>query len=208
MLLAGFTISSETAEGENTLNGVYANKGNVEVYGKNKHEMNAISVAGNLSVSFMTTGWEDGIDELPEAEISISGTADFGENSILIADLVLESGCVLTIDGAVHMGSDVTLNIGTTLNGQLNHEVQSLSRAGEYVVLFDSVDALILNNGTSAITYSPGAAETAANGELAEGGEIRPVLGKDRSIPVVPEPTTATLSLLALAALTARRRRK
>lgn len=42
--------------GENTLNGVYANKGNVEVYGKNKHEMNAISVAGNLSVSFMTTG--------------------------------------------------------------------------------------------------------------------------------------------------------
>lgn len=136
------------------------------------------------------------------------------------------------------MGSDVTLNIGTTLNGQLYHEVQSLSRAGEYVVLFDSVDALILNNGTSAITYSPGeltaengvnaatyftnpaeednifitfvpgAAETAANGELSEGGEIRLVLGKDRSIPVVPEPTTATLSLLALAALTARRRRK
>ncbi|MBE6410437.1 MAG: PEP-CTERM sorting domain-containing protein, partial [Akkermansiaceae bacterium] len=223
--------------GENSLNGVHANKGNVEVYGKDKHRLQDITISGNLSVSFMTTGWEEGIDEYREAEISIFGTADFESNAILIADLILESGCKLTMDGAVHMGSDVTLNLGTTLNGRLYEDALNLAHAGEYVVLFDSVDSLILNNGTTSITYAPGELTledgVAANiyftnlgedsniyitfvpgdtpvggGTGTTGGEIRLTLGKGSDSDAVPEPSTSILSLLALAALAARRRRK
>ena len=223
--------------GENSLNGVHANKGNVEVYGKDKHRLQDITISGNLSVSFMTTGWEEGIDEYREAEISIFGTADFESNAILIADLILESGCKLTMDGAVHMGSDVTLNLGTTLNGRLYEDALNLAHAGEYVVLFDSVDSLILNNGTTSITYAPGELTledgVAANiyftnlgedsniyitfvpgdtpvggGTGTTGGEIRMTLGKDRDSDAVPEPSTSILGLMGLVALSMRRRRK
>ncbi len=223
--------------GENSLNGVHANKGNVEVYGKDKHRLQDITISGNLSVSFMTTGWEEGIDEYREAEISIFGTADFESNAILIADLILESGCKLTMDGAVHMGSDVTLNLGTTLNGRLYEDALNLAHAGEYVVLFDSVDSLILNNGTTSITYAPGELTledgVAANiyftnlgedsniyitfvpgdtpvggGTGTTGGEIRLTLGKDRDSGSVPEPSTSILGLMGLVAFTLRRRRK
>ena len=222
--------------GENSLNGVHANKGNVEVYGKDKHRLQDITISGNLSVSFMTTGWEEGIDEYREAEISIFGTADFESNAILIADLILESGCKLTMDGAVHMGSDVTLNLGTTLNGRLYEDALNLAHAGEYVVLFDSVDSLILNNGTTSITYAPGELTledgVAANiyftnlgedsniyitfvpgdtpvggGTGTTGGEIRLTLGKDSDSDAVPEPSTSILGLMGLVAFTLRRRR-
>ena len=223
--------------GENSLNGVHANKGNVEVYGKDKHRLQDITISGNLSVSFMTTGWEEGIDEYREAEISIFGTADFESNAILIADLILESGCKLTMDGAVHMGSDVTLNLGTTLNGRLYEDALNLAHAGEYVVLFDSVDSLILNNGTTSITYAPGELTledgVAANiyftnlgedsdiyitfvpgdtpvggGTGTNGGEIRLTRGKDSDSDSVPEPSTSMLGLMGLVAFTLRRRRK
>ncbi len=223
--------------GENSLNGVHANKGNVEVYGKDKHRLQDITISGNLSVSFMTTGWEEGIDEYREAEISIFETADFESNAILIADLILESGCKLTMDGAVHMGSDVTLNLGTTLNGRLYEDALNLAHAGEYVVLFDSVDSLILNNGTTSITYAPGELTledgVAANiyftnlgedsniyitfvpgdtpvggGTGTTGGEIRLTLGKDSDSDAVPEPSTSILGLMGLVALSMRRRRK
>ena len=110
----------------------------------------------------------------------------------LDADLVLEDGAILNM-----VGGSIDLN-GKALTMGSNVQVSYTGNAaeGEEVVLFRNVGStdatefeLTLNGKTTTATLSDGnvVVEYTAS---------------------VPEPTTATLSLLALAALAARRRRK
>lgn len=155
-----------------------------------------------------------------------AGGLTIGNAATLNANLVLNNGAALTFDGALAMGgSTLTLGTGLTLNQETLDAIKSLT-GDERFELFTGVGALTLGDetfkmgenvldATNAIDLSKYFAlvssQTPAflSDEQLNSGYY---LGFDANGTVyaglVPEPTTATLSLLALAALAARRRRK
>lgn len=181
--------------------------------------------AGTLLVSELTLGVDCTVaayrgteqTEAQEATIIVAAgkTATFGEGATILANLTIYNGATLKMSDALTMGSALTLNWGENLV-LIDSDLVSTGSA----VLFDSVDALTLR-------YSQGSAATKvtegrynASGifnSITAGGETLSVddydiayLGGRISLlhkSLVPEPATATLSLLALAALAARRRR-
>ena len=172
-----------------------------------------MEIASSLSVSAYY-----GQQALPEQEsrINVSGVATFGTNVLLEADLVMKSGATLNIAGAVQMGSDVRLENGLTLEGAVYDAVQTM-KSGERVTLFTGIDSLYLGSSqqaASAFTLSDGWHANAYFSNLSDNyfliydTSLGDGLGELSIGKVVPEPATATLSLLALAALAARRRRK
>lgn len=144
-----------------------------------------------------------------------------GENTTINADLAIGGG-TMTMSGSVEMGCSVSLGLDsnglaskealTLTNGSVNAENQL-----ESYILFTGVDSLTLGTlgevsegwydastvissitvGTGAITVVP------ANCVIGYWNGTVSVADK-----TLPEPATATLSLLALAGLAARRRRK
>jgi hypothetical protein len=197
----------------NTLSGVFATGGSMMLLSDAELDLNELEIASSLSVSAyceLTAQAEQ------EARINVSGTASFGTGVTLNADLVMKTGSTLRMAGAVQMGSDVRLETGLSLTGSLYDEVKSM-KAGESVTLFTGVDALYLGASQTAITSI-----TLEDGVLAKDyftnlsdnyfliydTSLGDGLGELSIGMVVPEPTTATLSLVALAALAMRRRRK
>lgn len=214
----------------NSLTSIAATSGSVEVYNQAELNLEHLSIGRNQSLAVMSSDVAAGVDEEFEARVNIFGSATFGADSTLIADLSIQSGATIRIEGVVHMGSSITLSSGMVLAGAAMENALSLNVAGDYVVLFDGVDSLILD-GETPLVYSPGGLtvddkvlaskyfmgleemenlyitfEENSDSESgnSSGGEVRLTLGSE----VIPEPTTSTLSLLALAALAARRRRK
>lgn len=135
------------------------------------------------------------------------------------ANLNVKDSTVLTLNGTVDMTGTLTLGNSLTLNGSKITEILALTEGGR-VDLFSGVSTLILggtNYLAGALTEDNGLAfgdcfSYTAPMSATSGGDI--YLGFDANGMVyagmrnIPEPTTATLSLLALAALAARRRRK
>lgn len=112
----------------------------------------------------------------------------------LDADLVLEDGALVNLSGG---GIDLNGN-ALTMGSNIQLTFDADAADGENVVLFKNVGStsgdatefeLTLNGKTTTATLNGGNVEVAYTA-------------------AVPEPTTATLSLLALAALAARRRRR
>lgn len=192
---------------------------------------------GSLIITNSESDWEgalnvtQGVLELRSA--ATLNTVVMSSNTSLISgdgtikSLTLESGAELQADSAVAMadGSSLSLGIGLTLNGDLLDAVKSLT-GNKTVDLFTNVGTLTLGtevftqgsnvlDATNAIDLSKYfalvTAQTPAflSDEQLSSGYY---LGFDANGTVyaglIPEPTTATLSLLALAALAARRRRK
>ena len=155
-----------------------------------------------------------------------------GSGAKLNANLVMESGSTLDVRGTggtgLLMGSDVTLSKGMTLNDYSSE--WATWKDGTTYALFTGVDGLNIGSGTgtAAIDYTQwvdaseyftnikesnryflcydGAPADNQNGVLQasfDGSNVGMVY-----VMVMPEPTTSTLSLLALCALAARRRRK
>lgn len=142
----------------------------------------------------------------------------------LNANVVLNVGSILDMDAALNLGSSLTLN-GTTLTGGLLNRL--VSGPGSFT-LFSGVDELYIgdsgvNRAGSDFTFNPDEVKAA----FALSDEVASLFAPDSetgepAITInyvadgglitmssnVPEPATATLSLLALAALCARRRRK
>ncbi len=151
-----------------------------------------------------------------EASIIVYRLLSANAHAKLNANLVLGQGAALDLDTAtgLQMGSSITLNSDhkVTLSDDMYTYLSGLE-LGERLTLFTGVDSLILDGAT----YSEGTEVAAALYFTALPELTHPenslVLsysgGPDGTITlaVVPEPATATLSLLALAALAARRRR-
>ena len=199
--------------GQNRLVGLNAASGSILVQNLAELDLKNLEIANSLSVSAYADGSQSAA---AEACISVSEIASFGTGVTLNADLVMKTGSTLRMAGAVQMGSDVHLETGLSLTGSLYDEVKSM-KAGESVTLFTGVDALYLGSSQTAITSI-----TLEDGVLAKDyftnlsdhyfliydTSLGDGLGELSIGMVVPEPTTATLSLVALAALAMRRRRK
>ncbi len=198
----------------NSLTDVYASAGDMTVMqqaaGLNLDEL---VVASGKTVSTYT-GTE--ASATAEANVTVSKRAEFGAGAVLNANLTLAAGTTLEVgvDGLT-MGSTLTLNQGLTLGADTLSRVQGLS-VGESTTLFRGVDGLTLGKTSyTSITTEDSMLASPWFTNLTGDQYVLTYTGTDNgslSITMmsaaVPEPTTATLSLLALAALAARRRRK
>ncbi len=200
----------------NTLSGVHATAGEIAVLNLSSVDLQNLEAAAGLTVSFYTGSTETAS---AEADVTVRGTAGFGANAHLNANLTMAAGATLQVaEGGLTMGSDVTLTAGGLLGEELLGRVQTMS-LGDSTTLFTSVDHLILNDGTQSYTYQPGELSTKDNmlasiyfTNLTSNNYVLTFscsAGGDGmlAITMVPEPAGTTLSLLALAAIAARRRR-
>lgn len=151
-----------------------------------------VTIASGAELEVLLTA-EQGITTFGLEEAAIAATLD--------AKLNLEEGASLTIDGGlldmqghnVILGNNVTINAkNLTVNNDntvtLFSNIKELTLAGNAAE--DGTITLNINGVEQEATYN------ALNGSITITADA------------IPEPTTATLSLLALAALAARRRRR
>lgn len=182
-----------------------------------------INAGDSMMVSGLTIG-EDrtvaaykAIDELEAYESTIilaaNTGASFAEGSTLLANLTVYNGNTLTFDGALTLGSSLTL---------WDRQKLAITAAGAdpdsaAFLLFDSVESLTLRgSGTDALADGRYDAASVFS-TITVGGQSLTVADYDLmykngqvsllSKNLIPEPATATLSLLALAGLLTRRRR-
>ena len=199
----------------NTLTDIYATSGDLTVLQAAAGlELDELVVGAELTAAAYTGTSEA---EAQEANIVVNKLADFAADAKLNANLTLSSGTKLKVaEGGVALGSTLTLHQGLTLD---DTTLQRIS-VGKSQVLFTGVDMLklatseteyqVVSDSDSSIlasTYFTNLGSnylltyTANGNEISDGGTLSITMA-------VPEPATATLSLLALAALAARRRRK
>ncbi len=203
---------------DNTLTDIYATGGDLTVLqAATGLDINELVVGDKLAMAAYT-GTEQA--EVQEADVIVRTSASFGSGAKLNANLTLASGSELSVaEGGVLLGSTLTLQQGLTLDESTMKRVSSLS-VGESQVLFTGVDTLRLatsateyqelsgtNSSLLASTYfhelsSDYRLSYTVSEDYANGGTLSLTLA------AIPEPTTTTLSLLALSALAIRRRRK
>ena len=218
------TGTLQVTHAENSLSGVVASSGNVEVYNvTGSMSLEELRIATGLSVSLLTGADGTPVTPANEANVTVVGLAVFEQGATLNANLTLASGSTLVMDGPLHMGSTLELVSGDgsiTLSGTMYEALASLEM-GESLTLFTGVDSLTLTNDGISVTYHPdelhGVLASDYFGNLPVPGEesyyyitytSTAVGGGELAIMLnIPEPATATLSLLALASLAARRRK-
>lgn len=171
-----------------------------------------LTLGSNTSLGIYKAGAVQSPDTAHEVTVTVTDTLTAGAGATLNANLVMESGSTLHLDGTLTMGSTVKLFDGTMLEGDVLNTLYATGTA----ILFSGVDEFYVNDiqwtegdSWSASTDSDKVTTLFTNlegqytyGLSYAGGNVVLVT------PNVPEPATATLSLLALAALAARRRRK
>lgn len=153
---------------------------------------------------------DHGLNELTQlASITVTETATFGNNAKLHANLVLQSGATVSLGSDVVVEGTLTLGNEMTLTGAQLEEIQALK---EHVELFHNVDQLKLMDALArsgaAVDYTQAQDLSQFFSNVDSGVYL---LEFDRGVvyaTLIPEPATGTLSLLALAALAARRRRR
>lgn len=213
---------------DNTLSGLRAETGAINVLNQENLSLEELYIAASLEVSVVTTGEGVAFNAANEASVAVVGMAEFGDGATLKANLKMTAGSELKLGGTVHMGSSLELVSNgleaVTLSGGMLIQVQSM-KAGDTLTVFTGVDELILTHNGSSTYYAPGTL-TIGSGVLAStyfenlrDTSVADTLfmtftndvngaGGDLVFAMVPEPATTTLSILALSALAARRRRK
>ena len=180
-----------------------------------------LNAGARLSVGRLELGGGTSLGLFLQAENHVVSTAT--ETSLIVTDTLLVGGSGATLNANLELvdgstlalaGNSLALGSSLTLGNVLLDdatlaEVWALG-AGESLTLFSGVDTLVVGGSSYTGAFTTDAARIFANvGEADEyiliySGSADGVV----SIQAVPEPTTATLSLLALAGLVARRRRK
>lgn len=173
-----------------------------------------LDAAGTLNATF----------NAQEATLSVSALAEAVNGSHLNADLVLEGGAVFNIIGSGAEGDGLIMGSSITLNG-----TEKIIIGSDVVTaLIDMADSYVLATSMDGF-YTDGLTLSWADGETRSAADYLALSAADTGklnladyhlsytgstgngtlslVHVTPEPATATLSLLALAALVARRRR-
>ncbi len=223
---AKITVDSANGAGVNlTMSGTYSLKNAYSglVTEKNGNNTNYASVeasAGSITFLNKASGME--VSELTieskkavsvysgdsvstaAAALTIGKSLETTGNTSINGMLVLKDGVALDLTGSITLSNALTLG-------------SNLSLSDDMITMLGSSNSLTLFTGVTSITgwESEGmvaASDVFSNAEFAENEiyDSHVVSYKDGvvSIHSIPEPTTATLSLLALAGLAARRRRK
>lgn len=162
------------------------------------------------------------VSEAEETALFIQGKLVGLTNSTINADLTMMAGSELDVSGTentgINLGSALTFNLGMKLSDADVDAVQGMRDGGVYH-LFNSVDSITLassdyTNWTQAITVEDAVDASTYFTNLEKGQYFITYTGGANVGQVmlmgaaVPEPATGTLSLLALSALVARRRRR
>ena len=202
----------------NSLSGVHATGGSIKLFSAAELDLKELEIATSLSVSAYVLQSEKSAQV---ARINVSEIASFGAGATLNADLVMKAGATLQMADTVQLGRDLSINGTVTLRGGMLEQILTAD-VGETFALFTGVDNLYLNgtkcdsvslsNTVSASVYFAGLENSNGryywltyNSVSIDEGVLSVLITDTASI---PEPATATLSLLALASLAARRRRK
>lgn len=207
----------EVDNAENTLTGVHATGGDVTVLEIASLELEELEIAAEKTIT--------------AAAVVVNELAKLEAGATLEADLTLASGATVELGGTMTLSGALELQTGLTLSGTVLDIVKGLA-VGESYTLFEGVESLELQQSVTLYNMRSLAEETAglmSYGSLMEEEQVAAadyfsnltgdsglVLSYDSEnhtvsithTQAVPEPTTATLSLLALAALAARRKRK
>ena len=160
------------------------------------------------------------LEALGESEIfgdvivESTATAAFSALTRLEGSLTLALGSTLLLEGALTLDGALALGTSLTLGGNML-EMVNLLQAGQSLTLMSGLDSLAVQTGESEYTTIASGQELLAAdyfSNLDSGKELVFVYngeaGSLSMMRVIPEPATATLSLLALTALMSRRRRK
>lgn len=206
---AGSTLTVTNAG--NTLNGVIAMGGDINLHNlQNATSLNLLEIAAGRTVSAYVGSQ---LDE--KSTITVTETAQLGSASVLNASLTLANGATLEMDAfqtePVILTGTLTFAGQVELGKNLLAAVNALSGRDE-LVLFTGLSDVIMPTVTAGDLESP---QVLANSVFSNVQNENlyvnyQVIGNVGSLMVVhiPEPATTTLSLLALSALAARRRRK
>ena len=192
-----------------------AQEGILNLFNQTALSVKDVTIANGATVGAYTTA---AVDETNEATLTISGTlAAKDANSKLNANVVMLGDS--TLDVSATGGKGISLGSTLTINDTINLSEADFAAVaglgyGERYVLFNGVDSLTLDQfDFEAIT--PEMQLDAAGWFKGLEPEQYYVVYDGSNVgqvaifsAVAPEPTTSTLSLLALAALAARRRRK
>lgn len=128
-----------------------------------------------------------------------------GSGATLNANIVFTADSSLILDGALTMGSDVALTTGMSLT--LSDSMLADLYGHKAITLFTGVDILTLDNLATTNGATLNVNGVFSNLDSGYDYTLAYVDGTV-SLAVIPEPATAALSLLALATLAIRRKRK
>ena len=149
------------------------------------------------------------------ASLSVSGTAMLIGTSTLNASLTLMDGATLDMDnldaGAVTLNGALTFGGQVAIGENLLALLEDIKGQAEGMALFTGIDSLTLPQAATTSAASDRVWADSVFSNLSGNQSYSLVYKADTgtlSIVYIPEPATATLSLLALAGLAARRRRK
>lgn len=186
------------------------NRTNAELTAGETLALNSLALEGDTTLGLFKTADDHTVSSASETTVTISGILSVGgSGATLNANLVMASGSMLELAGnSLQLGSSLTLG-GVLLDEVTSQNILSLE-AGSSLTLFTGVDELVLNDVSYTHELENSASVAFSNTELANGRYRLVYTGSADgvvSVMAVPEPTTATLSLLALTALAARRRR-
>ena len=174
-----------------------------------------------VEVANITVGDDSAVEILsaPETEATITVTEELAAGGgTLLANLVMADDSALLVNGvekALHVGSTLTMNTNIALDETTLRALDGLDN-GTCFWLINAADGHELSYtgeyGEDA-WYDSVFSRVAADGDYELKGDFNIVFNETdgfglQKFSSVPEPTTGTLSLLALAALAARRRRK
>ena len=208
---------------------VIATSGNIEFYNMSDTDqanLDTLNIGADKTVSFYKNGLGDVVNE---AQVTVNTMLKADVGARLNADLEMASGSTLDVsafngNGGLFMGSSVTLDPGNiALSDDDIAHVLGLGYMEAYDLFRDVEEFNIgsTNYGKIALTDQWVKASEVFNNDLFKTGEKEYYVfysgtaegGRGENVGTIyllqaPEPTTGTLSLLALAALAARRRRR
>ncbi len=206
---AGSTLTVTNAE--NTLNGVIAYGGDVTLQNLQAGtSLNLLEIAAGRTVSAYV-----GANEDEKSAMTVTDSTLLCGTATLNTSLTLAEGSTLDMTtlgaGAVTLNGALTFGGKVTMGANLLAIVNEMSGWDESITLFTGLsDVTLPSEADAASDGKVLASEVFTNVNNTQLYVTYQVIDNVGSLLVVhvPEPTTATLSLLALAALAARRRRK